>query len=74
MSSRRRPHGGTLVPTELAALALGITQDGVRQLARRGRLTRHGSARRALYDVAELLAIREGRAGRLDDTDHPATV
>lgn len=42
-----------LVPSAVAAIALGVQPATVRQLIARGRLTRHGSARRALVDLAE---------------------
>ncbi|MEY2248131.1 MerR family transcriptional regulator [Streptomyces sp. BF23-18] len=45
------------VPTELAALALGVQEVTIRQWARRGKITRHGTARRALYDLDELTEL-----------------
>lgn len=51
-----------LVPTDVAAVALSITPDGVRQLIRRGRLTRYGTRKRALVDLAECEARAEGKA------------
>lgn len=57
MTAQRR----RLVPTAAAALALGITESGVRQLAYRGRLTRHGIAQRALYDLDEIQQLRTGQ-------------
>ncbi len=53
-----------LVPTAVAAVALGITDAGVRQLVHRGRLTRYGTARRALVDLAECEAFRFGHTER----------
>lgn len=50
------------VPTELAALALGVTEATVRKWASRGKLTRHGRPGRAEYDLDELLALVEKRA------------
>ncbi|WUH88822.1 transcriptional regulator [Streptomyces sp. NBC_00433] len=54
------------VPTQLAALALGVTEATVRKWASRGKLTRHGRPGRAEYDLEELLALAEARsaAGR----------
>jgi hypothetical protein len=44
------------------ASALGITLDGVRQLVRRGRLTRTGgSPRQPWYDAAEVAALAADR-------------
>lgn len=43
----------TKVPTELAALALDVPESTIRQWAKRGKLARYGTARRALYDLAE---------------------
>ncbi len=42
-----------LVPTDVAAVALGITPAGVRQLIKRRRLTRYGTVKRALVDLGE---------------------
>lgn len=47
-----------LVPTDVAAIALGVTPSAVRQLFRRGRLTRHGGRQRALVDLAECETLR----------------
>ncbi|MER5401724.1 transcriptional regulator [Streptomyces sp. NPDC002599] len=52
MSSRTRR-----VPTELAALVLGVREVTIRQWARRGKITRYGTARRALYDLDELTEL-----------------
>ena len=70
----KRPTGARTVPTRIAALALGVSDEAIRQMAHRGQLTRHGTSRRAMYDVAELLAVRQGRAGRLDVGANAATV
>jgi hypothetical protein len=59
MIKQRRVPQGTLVPTDVAALALGITPGGVRILAHRGRLRQYGTPRRRLYDLAELVARQE---------------
>ncbi|MER6086300.1 MerR family transcriptional regulator [Streptomyces sp. NPDC001833] len=45
------------VPTELAALAMGVTPATIRKWASRGKLTRHGGPRRAEYDLDELFAL-----------------
>jgi hypothetical protein len=42
-----------LVPTAVAAVALGVTPAAVRQLIKRGHLTRYGDRKRALVDLAE---------------------
>ncbi|MFD5633586.1 transcriptional regulator [Streptomyces sp. NPDC127077] len=52
MSTRARR-----VPTELAALVLGVQEVTIRQWARRGKITRYGTARRALYDLDELTEL-----------------
>lgn len=44
----------TTVPTELAALAAGVTVATIRKWASRGKLTRYGSPGRAEYDIDEL--------------------
>ncbi|MFC0041621.1 hypothetical protein [Actinomadura rayongensis] len=46
------------VPTKLAALAANVTEATIRKWASRGKLTRHGTPGRALYDIEELLALR----------------
>ena len=46
-----------LVPTELAALAAGVTTATIRQWARRGKLTRYGKPSRAEYDLGEILGL-----------------
>ncbi|MEU8027623.1 hypothetical protein AB0C13_03160 [Streptomyces sp. NPDC049099] len=54
------------VPTELAALAAGVTEATIRKWASRGKITRHGSPRRAEYDLAELTALVAARATSTD--------
>jgi len=49
-----------LVPTDVAAVALGVTPSAVRHLFRRGRLTRYGSERAALVDLCEAERLRLG--------------
>ncbi len=48
------------VPTNVAALALGVTEGTIRQWAHRGRITRYGTARRATYDLDELAELVRG--------------
>jgi hypothetical protein len=48
------------VPTELAALATGVTQATVRRWASRGKLTRYGRPGRAEYDLDELYELVAG--------------
>ena len=50
------------IPTELGALATGVTPATVRKWASRGKLTRYGSAGRAEYDLNELYELAD--AGR----------
>jgi hypothetical protein len=45
------------VPTELAALAAGVTVATIRKWASRGKLTRYGSRQRAEYDLDELYEV-----------------
>ncbi len=49
--------GRRLVPTELAALAAGVTEATIRKWASRGKLTRYGRAGRAEYDLDEILSL-----------------
>jgi hypothetical protein len=52
------PQPGTrLVPTELAALAAGVSEATIRKWASRGKITRYGSPGRALYDLDELMEL-----------------
>lgn len=55
MSARRT------VPTELAALALGVKEATIRKWASQGKLTRYGTPGKAEYDLDELLAIARRR-------------
>lgn len=52
---------GTLVPTAVAAHALGVTPDAIRMLRRRGKLSRHGTKQHALVDIDELIALTGGQ-------------
>ncbi|TSB26771.1 hypothetical protein OG422_04505 [Streptomyces sp. NBC_01525] len=58
--------GRRTVPTELAALALGVSPATIRKWASRGKITRYGSPQRAAYDLDELydLAAMAVRARR----------
>ncbi|GLZ15458.1 hypothetical protein Acsp04_56930 [Actinomadura sp. NBRC 104425] len=55
MIARSQPRRA--VPTELAALAAGVSEATIRKWASRGKLTRYGTPGRALYDLDELAAI-----------------
>ncbi|MGI5237983.1 hypothetical protein [Dactylosporangium sp. CA-139066] len=59
MTARRR-----LVPTDLAALAAGVTEATIRKWASRGKLTRYGAPGRAEYDLDEVLVLLEDSARR----------
>lgn len=50
-----------LVPTALAAMALGVKPGTVRFWASLGALTRHGTKQRALYDIDELTELSLAR-------------
>lgn len=56
-SPRRR----RTVPTELAALATGVTAATIRKWASRGKLTRYGRPGRAEYDLDELRSLAAAR-------------
>lgn len=47
----------TTVPTQLAAMAAGVTEATVRKWASRGKLTRYGRPGRAEYDLDELYQL-----------------
>ncbi|MDF5753542.1 helix-turn-helix domain-containing protein [Spongiactinospora sp. TRM90649] len=55
MSTRR------MVPTELAALALGVKEATIRKWVSRGKIQRYGSPGRAEYDLDEILRLAEKR-------------
>ncbi|PRY35767.1 hypothetical protein [Umezawaea tangerina] len=50
------------VPTDLAALAAGVSEATIRKWASRGKLTRHGRPGRAEYDLDEVCDLVNGRA------------
>jgi hypothetical protein len=50
------------IPTQLAALAIGVSEATIRKWASRGKLTRYGTPGRAEYDLDELYAIAESMA------------
>jgi hypothetical protein len=52
------------VPTELAALALGVQKATIRKWASLGKITRYGTPGRAEYDLDELLALARQRNTR----------
>lgn len=54
------------VPTELAALAMGVSQATIRKWASRGKITRYGGPQRAEYDLDELFAL-----ARASEQDRP---
>jgi hypothetical protein len=60
------------VPTELAALAVGVPQATIRKWASRGKLTRYGSPRRAEYDLDELYQLLAAAARRRPPGPSPA--
>ncbi|MEU3227829.1 hypothetical protein ABZ695_32325 [Streptomyces sp. NPDC006976] len=45
------------VPTELAALAAGVSPATIRKWVSRGKITRFGSPQRAEYDLDELYEL-----------------
>ncbi|GAA2955911.1 MULTISPECIES: MerR family transcriptional regulator [Streptomyces] len=69
-----RRSGPRTVPTELAALAAGVSPATIRKWASRGKLTRHGTPRRAEYDLDELRTLAAGasRAPRPEQPPGPA--
>ncbi len=57
------------MPTQLAALAAGVSEATIRKWASRGKINRYGTPQRAYYDLDELLRTlspepaREGGRG-----------
>jgi hypothetical protein len=53
--------GPRTVPTQLAALAVGVSEATIRKWASRGKLSRYGSPGRAEYDLDELFELAPDR-------------
>jgi hypothetical protein len=53
-----------MVPTQLAALAAGVTEATIRKWASRAKISRYGSPGRAEYDVGELIEVAAARHDR----------
>jgi hypothetical protein len=53
--------GRRTIPTQLAALAIGVSESTIRKWASRGKLTRYGRPGRAEYDIEELYRLAEAR-------------
>ncbi|MFJ9840747.1 hypothetical protein ACIRYZ_09805 [Kitasatospora sp. NPDC101155] len=70
MNSRHGHAGRRLVPTELAALAAGVSEATVRKWASRGRLTRYGSPARAQYDLDEIVNKQFDQPYRRNSTEN----
>jgi DeoR/GlpR family transcriptional regulator of sugar metabolism len=51
----------TMVTTDVAALAMGVSEATIRKWASRGKITRYGTAQRAKYDLAELFQVYQDR-------------
>ncbi|MWA07985.1 hypothetical protein [Streptomyces sp. BA2] len=52
-----------LIPTNVAALAAGVSEATIRKWVSRGKLTRYGTPGRSEFDIEELtaIALRGGR-------------
>src|SRR5262249_14258072 len=69
-AQRRRPDTMTrqpgdprrIVPTQLAAMAAGVTEATIRKWASRGKLTRYGRPGRAEYDLDEVILVLAGNS------------
>jgi hypothetical protein len=59
-----RRAGPCMIPTQLAALAAGVSEATIRKWASRGKITRYGRPGRAEYDVGELIEIAAARHDR----------
>lgn len=69
MSAGRRR--ARTVPTELAALAMGVSEATIRKWASRGKITRYGTPQRAEYDLDELFELADG-GNREIPADNPS--
>ncbi|MEU5835615.1 hypothetical protein ABZ820_18340 [Streptomyces diacarni] len=58
-----RPPRHRLVPTNVAALAAGVSEATIRKWVSRGQLTRYGTPGRSEFDIDELtrIALRRRR-------------
>ena len=61
---KQRTRGRT-VPTELAALAAGVSTATIRKWASRGKLTRYGSRGKAEYSLDELREVMRANAAKI---------
>ena len=52
-----------LVPTNVAALAMGVSEATIRKWVSRGKITRYGAPGRSEFDIEELSAITVQRRG-----------
>ncbi|MDQ0757403.1 hypothetical protein [Streptomyces canus] len=53
-----RPPSHRLVPTKVAALAVGVSEATIRKWVSRGKITRYGAPhRRSQFDIEELTEI-----------------
>ncbi len=59
------------VPTQLAAMAVGVSEATIRKWASRGKLTRYGRPGRAEYDLDELFSLMTSDVGDGQVRDMP---
>ncbi|MER6024948.1 hypothetical protein [Streptomyces sp. NPDC001851] len=52
-----KPPRHRLVPTNVAALAVGVTEATIRKWVTRGKITRYGTPGRLEFDIEELTEI-----------------
>lgn len=53
----KKPPRHRLVPTNVAALAAGVSEATIRKWVSRGKLTRYGTRGRSEFDIEELAEI-----------------
>lgn len=53
----RRPPRHRLLPTQVAALAAGVSEATIRKWVSRGKITRYGTPGRAEFDIEEIMQI-----------------
>ncbi|MFH8620068.1 hypothetical protein ACH4E8_34005 [Streptomyces sp. NPDC017979] len=58
-----RPPRHRLIPTNVAALAAGVSEATIRKWVSRGKLTRYGIPGRSEFDIQELTEIALQRRG-----------
>ncbi|MEU1151157.1 hypothetical protein ACFYO9_18900 [Streptomyces sp. NPDC005863] len=68
-----RPPRHRLVPTNVAALATGVSEATIRKWVSRGKITRYGTPGRSQFDIEELTEIALQRSTSPTPAPTPAS-